>query len=206
MASSPLLRVALTGGIASGKSYVLQAFGAHGVPTIDADLLARTVVAPGTSGLAAIVERFGPDVLTPEGTLDRSRLGQQIFTDDQARRDLERIIHPAVYHAIEAWFARLDESGARLGVADIPLLFETGHEHHFQRIVVTSCPREVQIARLITRDHLSRAEAELRLATQWSIDQKTARADFVVHTDGPCEATNRQVADVVDALRAGAQA
>ncbi|MPZ19224.1 MAG: dephospho-CoA kinase [Luteitalea sp.] len=197
-----MLRVALTGGIASGKSYVLRLFATHGLATIDADVLAREVVRPGTPGLAAIVERFGRELLRPDGTLDRGRLGQQIFSNEGARRDLEQIIHPAVYRAIDAAFAHLDQDGARLGVADIPLLFETGHENEFHRIVVTSCPRDVQIERMMTRDHLSREEAEQRLATQWPIDQKEAGADFVVHTAVPFEETNRQVAAVVEALRA----
>jgi dephospho-CoA kinase len=197
-----MLRVALTGGIATGKSYVLQQFAAHGLPTMDADVLAREVVQPGTPGLAAIVDRFGRELLRPDGTLDRGRLGQQIFSDERARRDLEQIIHPAVYRAIEAAFAHLDKGGAPVAVADIPLLFETGHEHDFDRIVVTSCPRDVQIERMRARDHLTREEADERLATQWPIDRKVVRADFVVHTAVPFDETNRQAAAVVEALRA----
>ncbi|MGH9158446.1 MAG: dephospho-CoA kinase [Vicinamibacteraceae bacterium] len=199
-----MLRVALTGGIASGKSYVLRQFAAHGLSTMDADVLAREVVRPGTPGLAAIVDRFGREILGPDGTLDRGRLAQQIFSDERARRDLERIVHPAVYQAIDAAFARLGEGGTPLAVADIPLLFETGRERDFDRIVVTSCPRDVQLERMIARDHLSREAAEQRLATQWPIDRKVAHADFVVHTAVPFEETNRQAAAVVQALRAAA--
>lgn len=199
-----MLRVALTGGIASGKSYVLRQFAADGLPTVDADVLAREAVRPGTPGLAAILDRFGHELLEPDGTLDRARLAQQVFSDEQARRDLEAIIHPAVYRAIHAAFVHLEEGGARLAVADIPLLFETGHEHDFDRVVVTSCPRDVQIARMIARDHISREEVEQRLSTQWPIDRKVALADFVVHTAVPFEETNRQAAAVVEALRAAA--
>src|SRR5688572_23638214 len=139
-ASAPLCRVALTGGIASGKSHCLRAFAALGVPTIDADVVARAVVEPGTAGLAAIAARFGPAVLDAHGRLDRAALGRVVFGDPAERRALEAIVHPAVYQAITDWFDR--EKTRRVafyenrkkppdgffGVADIPLLFETGHE------------------------------------------------------------------------------
>ena len=120
-----MLRAALTGGIATGKSYCLHRFASHGVPIVDADVLAREAVAPGTPGLRAIAERFGPDVMTAGGALDRAALGRIVFRDAKARAGLEAIVHPEVYRRIREWFAQIP-SGSSLAIADIPLVFETG--------------------------------------------------------------------------------
>ena len=119
-----MLRVALTGGIGTGKSYVAERFRAAGVPVVDADHLARDVVAPGTAALAAIADRFGPDVIGKDGALRRTELAALVFADPSARRDLEAIVHPFVRRGIDAFFAALP-SGTPFGVADIPLFFDT---------------------------------------------------------------------------------
>ena len=137
-------RVALTGGIATGKSWVRRRFAHHGVPTIDADVLAHAAVAPGTPGAARILERFGTAVRSTDGGIDRKALGSIVFGDEQARRDLEAIVHPAVYQAIEAWFAALPP--VPCAVADIPLLYETGREADFDTVVVTACAPDEQVA------------------------------------------------------------
>lgn len=192
-----LLRVALTGGIATGKSVCLRRLAALGAPTIDADVLARDVVAPGSPQLRAIAERFGNDVLKEDGTLDRARLGQIVFGDREARTDLERIIHPAVYYAIAAWLDERERDAARGGpraaVADIPLLYETGREREFDRVIVAACPAALQLERLMTRDGLSEAEARRRLAAQLPIDLKRSRADVVIDTSGTIAETEQQV-------------
>lgn len=195
-----VLRVALTGGIATGKSYCLARFAALGAPTIDADRLARDVVAPGTPALSAIVERFGGDVLQPGGALDRPALGRIVFADRGARADLEAIVHPAVYRRIREWYASLPPG--RLAVADIPLLFETGHQHDFDRIVVCACSPEEQLRRLMARDDLPEADARARLAAQWPIGEKEARADHVIRTDGTFADTDMQVRRVFEVLNA----
>src|SRR4051812_14275015 len=120
------LRIALTGGIATGKSHVREQFGALGVPTIDADTLAREAVAPGTSGLAAVVQRFGADVLDASGGLDRRRLAAVVFADPDARLALEEIVHPSVRAGTDAFFNSLDPEQHRFAIADIPLLYEVG--------------------------------------------------------------------------------
>jgi dephospho-CoA kinase len=199
-----MVRVALTGGIATGKSYVRAGFDRLGIPTIDADVLAREVVAPGSPGLAALVARFGNGVLDSAGRLDRARLGGLVFTDTEARRALEAIVHPRVYAAIDGWFATLTEQGEALGVADIPLLFETHHVDDFDVVVVTYCPRDVQLARIQARDGASAAAARQRLAAQWPIDEKVPRADYVIRTDGSFAETDAQVAEVAARLRAHA--
>src|SRR5688572_23518570 len=119
-------RIALTGGIATGKSHVRRRFEELGVPTIDADTLAREAVAPGTEGLAGVVQAFGTGILDPSGALDRKKLADIVFRDDDARRRLEAIVHPAVRRATDLWFASLDGSLHPIAIADIPLLYEVG--------------------------------------------------------------------------------
>jgi len=194
-----VLRVALTGGIATGKSYCLERFSAHGVPTIDADVLAREAVAPGTPGLAAIAARFGGRVLTADGTLDRPALGRLVFGDSKARAALEAMLHPEVYRRIREWFANLP-AGTRMAIADIPLVFETGHHHDFDEVVVAACEPEEQVRRVMARDNLSDADARARLAAQWPIDEKIKRADRLIWTDRGFAETDRQVTDTYTAL------
>ncbi len=194
-----MLGVALTGGIATGKSACLARFAAYGVPTIDADVLAREAVAPGTPGLAAIAARFGAGVLAADGTLDRSALGRLIFSDTKARAALEAIVHPDVYRRIREWFANLP-AGTRIAIADIPLLFETGHNHDFDEVVVAACDPHEQLRRVMARDHLSDAEARARLAAQLPIEEKVKRASRVIWTDRGFAETDRQVAETYDSL------
>jgi dephospho-CoA kinase len=196
-----MLRVALTGGIATGKSYVLEQFRRHGVPCLDSDELVHGITSAGTEATAAIAERFGRDVLAPDGSVNRATLGPIVFADSAARRDLEAIVHPAVYRAIAAGirgFERLDQSA--FAVVDVPLLFETGHDNDFDRVIVTVCPPEMQMVRLRERG-MSEADARQRLAAQWPTERKAARAHFTIRTDGTFDETDRQVADIIDALR-----
>lgn len=192
-------RVALTGGIATGKSFVAGALAAHGFAVVDADALARQAVAAGSPGLAAVVARFGRSVLDASGALDRAALGRLVFADAAARRDLEQIVHPVVQHGIEAFFAGLPPGAA--GVAEIPLLFETGRQRAFDVTVVTACRPATQVARLIARDGLSAAAAAARLAAQWPIEDKARLADVVILTEGSKPATERQVERFVTWLR-----
>ena len=194
-----MLRVALTGGIATGKSYVLQRLQELGVPCLDADALAHGVMAPGTEATAAIAERFG-DVLDADGAVDRVKLGPVIFADPSARRDLEAIVHPAVYRAIAAGLRGLERiGGSPLAVVDIPLLYETGHAAEFAKVVATVCPQDVQLARLEARG-LSPEAAAQRLAAQLPADEKAARADYVIRTDGSFDDTDACVRQVLAEL------
>jgi dephospho-CoA kinase len=196
-----MLRVALTGGIATGKSYSLSRFALLGVPTIDADILAREAVAPGSPGLDAIRARFGQSVVLPDGTLNRAALGRIVFANRAARADLEAIIHPDVYRRISEWFVTLPPA-TRIAMADIPLLFETGHDPAFDRIVVCACHPSEQLRRLMSRDRLSESEARARLDTQWPIDEKVARADYVIRTDGTMTETEGEVGVTYERLNA----
>jgi len=195
-----LLRVALTGGIATGKTYVRTRLASHGIPTLDADTLARDAVAVGSGGLAAVVARFGPGILQADGSLNRKALGAIVFGDPQARADLEAIVHPRVREATAAWLDRLAQSGEALAIVDIPLLFETGREREFDRVIVTNCPRGQQLARVVERDGLTAADAEARIDAQAPAEDKVRQADFVIDTGGTYGDTNRQIDRVVEKL------
>ncbi len=199
-----MIRVALTGGIATGKSHVTSRLRAAGIAVIDADVLSRDVVAPGTPGLAAIVDRFGAEMVRAEGLLDRARLGALVFRDDAARHDLEAIVHPAVRRGIEAFFSTLP-TGTEFAVADIPLLYETRRERYFDQVIVVACAPALQADRVMARDGLSRADAERRIAAQLPIEEKVRRADFVIRTDGTFEETNAQVTQLLATLQAVVQ-
>jgi dephospho-CoA kinase len=196
-----MLRVALTGGIATGKSYCTAAFARMNVPVIDADVLAREAVAPGTRGLEAIAARFGSDLIRTDGDLDRAALGAIVFSDAKARADLEAIVHPDVYRRIREWFANLP-AGPRFAIADIPLLFETGQQHDFDAVVVCACAPSEQLRRIIARNNLSEGDARARIAAQLPIDEKVARADHVIWTDGGYAETEAQVRTVFELLNA----
>jgi len=188
-----MVRVALTGGIASGKSMVATKLAARGAIVIDADVLAREVVEPGTSALAAIIDRFGADLLS-DGRLDRARLAEIVFADPLARRDLERIVHPAV----RARAAELERAAgaAAVVVHVIPLLVETGQQEDFDLVVTVDVDHETQIQRLMTRNGFTRAEAESRVAAQASREDRRIAADVVLDNTGSVT----QLREQVDAL------
>ncbi len=201
-----MLKVALTGGIATGKSYVLDQFRKRGVPCLDADALVRGIEAAGTEATAAIAARFGDEILAPDGAVDRRRLASIVFADSAARRDLEAIVHPAVYRAIAAGLRGFERLGEyRLAVVDVPLLYETGHAGDFDRVIVTACDQARQIARLAKRAGVGEADARRRLDTQMPTEDKAARADFVIWTDGTFHDTDRQVEDVYQKLHTAAR-
>ena len=198
-----MLKVALTGGIATGKSYVLEQFRRHGIPCLDADALAHGVMAPGTEATTAIAARFGQEMLAADGSVDRARLGPVVFADAAARRDLEAIVHPAVYRAITAGLRAFELTEAvRLAIVDVPLLYETGADSKFDKVIVTECLPDVQVARLTARG-LTESAARQRLAAQLPTRDKAARADFVIRTDGTFAETDSRVEEVLRALTSG---
>jgi dephospho-CoA kinase len=194
-----MLKAALTGGIATGKSYVLDRCRARGIPSLDADDLAHGVMVQGSEATRAIADRFG-DVLDAEGAVDRRRLGALVFADEAARRDLEALVHPAVYRAIEAGlraFALLDKPA--LAVVAIPLLFETGRATDFDVVIATTCPLPIQRARLAKRG-LTEAEIDQRLAAQLPSAEKARRAHHVIETSGTFEETDAQLGTILKKL------
>jgi dephospho-CoA kinase len=196
-----MLKIALTGGIATGKSYVLDRFRRLGVPCLDADELAHGVTAAGTEATAAIAARFGAEVLDADGAVDRTKLGPIVFADASARRELETIVHPAIYRAITAGLRGFELVGdGDFAVVAVPLLYETGAEKSFDRVIVTACAPETQLSRLRARG-LSEDAARQRMAAQWPSEKKTSRADFVITTDGSFAETDEQVARVMETLK-----
>lgn len=181
------MRLGLTGGIASGKTLVADELARLGAVVIDADVLARQVVARGSSGLAEVVARFGKDVLLTDGTLDRSGLGEMVFGDGQALTDLNAIIHPRVRAA-----ARLVEDSSpndAVVVHVIPLLVETGQEVSFDGVIVVDVPEEVQLERLMRRNKLSEQQARDRMDAQVSRARRLAAADWIIDNSGEPELT-----------------
>jgi dephospho-CoA kinase len=195
--------IGLTGGIASGKSTFAAALRARGAAIVDADALARAAVAPGSPALAEIARAFGPDVIAPDGTLDRKRVAALVFADAGARRRLEAITHPAVRRAMAEETARLGAAGRDLVFYDTPLLFEVGLDRTLDSVVVVWAPPDVQRERLAARDGLAAAEADARLAAQLPIDEKAARADFVVENVGAPEELGAKADRLLGDLRRG---
>jgi dephospho-CoA kinase len=185
-----LVRVGLTGGIASGKSIVAAELAARGAVIIDADVLAREVVEPGTPALTAIVDRFGMQVLR-DGRLDRSRLAEIVFADPIARQDLERIVHPAVRVRAAELERAADEAAVVVHV--IPLLIETGQHEDFDLVVTVDTDHEAQVQRLMARNGFTRAEAESRIAAQASREDRRRNADVVLHNTGSMAKLKQQI-------------
>ncbi|MBU6378114.1 MAG: dephospho-CoA kinase [Gammaproteobacteria bacterium] len=186
-----MYRVGLTGGIASGKSRVADFFAAHGVPVIDSDLIAREVVAPGSSGLEAVRRRFGGAVIAADGTLDRRALRGLVFADTAARRDLEAITHPLIRARMQALNAA---ARGPYVINAIPLLTEGGGRRDLDRVLVVDCPEDLQIARVMARDHVNEASARAVLAAQASRRARLAIADDVIVNDGDLPALEQAVA------------
>jgi dephospho-CoA kinase len=195
--------VGLTGGIASGKSTFAAMLRLRGVPVVDADALAREAVAPGSPALARIAEAFGPEALLADGGLDRRWMAARVFADPAERRRLEAITHPAVRDLMAAEVSRLAAEGHALVFYDVPLLFEVGLDAALDSIVVVWTPRAVQLERVAQRDGLTPFEAEARVAAQLPIDEKAARADFVVGNEGPPEALGPKADRLLADLRQG---
>lgn len=193
------MRVGLTGGVAAGKSTVARLLAEHGAIVIDADQLAREVVAPGTEGLARVAEEFGDDVLTPDGELDRAAMGRLVFADESARRRLEAIVHPLVYAASERLAA--DAGPQDLVVHDIPLLAETGSVERFDAVIVVDVPEEVQVDRMVRERGWTEADARARIAAQASREQRLAIATHVIDNTGTLDDLRHRVAEVVADLR-----
>ena len=195
--ATTMLVVGLTGGIGSGKSTVAAMLATKGAVVVDADRLAREVVAPGTPGLAQILTRFGPSVVADDGSLDRPALAEVVFEDPAALADLNAIVHPAVRAAIEERLVELRGSGSGVVVLEIPLLVESGRTYGASALIVVDCPPEVALRRLVEGRGMGEADAHRRMAAQISRADRLAAADIVIDNSGPMEA----LADEVDARR-----
>lgn len=190
----------MTGGIATGKSYVRARIAARGVLTLDADAIVHRLFTGGSDVTAEVRRRFGTSVVRHDGAVDRQALGRIVFADASARRDLEAIVHPRVYERIAEWADAQAREGAPWVLVDIPLLFETGRDRAFDRVIVAACSPEEQVRRIRQRDGLGEAVALARLAAQWPIAEKVRRANDVIDTSGSFGETDRQVDGVCKAI------
>lgn len=176
--------IGLTGSIATGKSTVAAMLKEFGLPIVDADIVARQVVEPGSETLAKIAEAFGNDVIREDGTMDREKVGSIIFHKPERRQELNNIIHPAIRTEMLRQRDELIANGAEHVVMDIPLLFESKLQHFVEKILVVSVKEETQLARLMERNGFSEEEAKARIATQLPVSVKAEAADAVVYNDG----------------------
>lgn len=185
-----MFRVALTGGIASGKSTVASRLSELGAVVIDTDVLAREVVQPGTAGLAAVVEAFGPDVLTPEGHMNRSAMRGLVFSQPDKKQLLESILHPRIRALLAE---RSAGAGGPYQVFEIPLLAESGHRFETDRVLVVDCDPAVQRARVVARDGITEQHADAIIAQQATREQRLAIADDVIENNGDISVLNDAV-------------
>jgi len=182
-----MLHLALTGNIAAGKSTVASMLAAHGATIIDADVLSRQAVAPGTAGLDAVVDRFGTQVLAADGSLDRAALRARVFNDAAARDALNAIVHPAVRRLRDEAVRAAVKRGDRIVISDIPLLFEVGLEHAFDGVILVDAPEAMRRERMVHERGLSEPEAQAMIDAQWPSDRKRAGATWIVENDGSRE-------------------
>lgn len=197
-----MLKVGLTGSIAVGKSYVCEVLRELGAVVLDADQTSRDVVAPGTPGLSEIVSEFGPDVLLPDGSLDRAKLGSIVFGDEMKRLKLNAIVHPLVMAAQDAWLREREvEDPNGVAVIDAALMIESGGYKRFDKLVVVWCEDGAQKDRLIKRNGLSEEEALKRIGSQMPQEEKKSYADFLIDTTAGFEDTRSQVEKVFAQLK-----
>jgi dephospho-CoA kinase len=190
----------LTGGIGSGKSTVARHLRKRGLPVVDADALAREIVAKGRPALAEIAEQFGKEVLTAAGELDRAALARRVFADSDARAALERITHPRVRELAQARFLELEASGEPLAAYEVPLLYEAGLDARYEPIVVVNARPEQQLERAQDRDGVPAEAIRARIAAQLSLAEKARRADYVIDNSGAVSETEAQADRVLAAI------
>jgi dephospho-CoA kinase len=193
--------VGLTGGIGTGKSTVAEMLREEGIAVVDADRLAREVTEPGNPAHTAILAAFGPEVLLPDGRIDRKRLGDIVFASPARRARLEEITHPRIREAIDAAVSRLAAQGHPVAVVEAALIYEKGRKGFFDAVIAAWCDRERQVARLMARDGMTQEQAEARIATQMDPAEKARLSEHVVDTSGTFEDVRRQVRDLAEKLR-----
>jgi dephospho-CoA kinase len=197
-----MLKVGLTGSIAVGKSFVCDVLRDAGCPVLDADLTAREVVEPGMPAFNEIIQRFGKDVLTADGELDRKKLAAIVFTDESKRELLNSIVHPRVREVQERWLSEHEaEDPDSIAVIDAALMIESGGYKRFNKLIVVWCKPAIQLQRLMLRDNLSEIDARNRIAAQMPQDEKKRFADHLIDTSHGFEDTRRQTLALLETLR-----
>jgi dephospho-CoA kinase len=183
----------LTGNIGSGKSTVAAMLREAGIPVLDADRISKEVTAPGGRAYDAVVRAFGKAIVRDDGTIDRKRLGEIVFSDPASRERLERITHPAILEAMKEAISGIEREGHRAAVVEATLIHESGKTGLFEAVISVACDRETAISRLAARDGMSRSQAEARLRAQMDADRKAEVSDYVIDTSGNLDETRRQV-------------
>jgi dephospho-CoA kinase len=196
-----MLKIAITGGAGTGKSTVARMFKDLGAEVLDADQIAREAVAVGQPAWQELRRLYGADYFNPDGTLNRSRLAERVFANPEERRRLDRLIHPRVEAELRRRVAEVEGRGVKLVLVEVPLLFETGREAAFDRVIVVAAPEALQIRRLRGRDGRGAAEIRGILAAQWPLADKVARADYVVENGGELSRTQQQVKNIWGELK-----
>ncbi len=196
-----MLRVGLTGSIAVGKSFVTSVFAELGCHVLDADQTAREAVMPGADGLNAVVQEFGDEILAPDGTLDRARMGSIVFADEEKRLRLNQILHPIIIarqdEILRTWEA---ENPNGIAIVDAALMIESGGYKRFDKLIVVHCRPEVQLERLMLRNNLTPAEAQRRIASQMPQEEKQRYADYLIDTSDGFEPARQRTLEVFNAL------
>ena len=190
----------MTGNIGSGKSTVAAMLREAGIPVLDADRISKEVTAPGGRAYDAVVQAFGGGIVRDDGSIDRKRLGEIVFSDPSLRARLEAITHPAILEAMKEAVAGIEREGHRAAVVEATLIHESGKKGLFEAVISVSCDRETAISRLAARDGMSRGEAEARLRAQMDSDRKAGASDYVIDTSGDIESTRRQVVAMIRVL------
>ena len=198
-----MIKIGLTGGIASGKSVVTQYLRDMGAPVFDADAASRRAVAKGAPGLQQVLQVLGPEFATPDGNLDRPRVAAKVFHDQAARKKLEAVIHKIVWQEATAFMKQASAQGSRVVFLDVPLLIECGWQDQVDQVWLVSLPREEQVRRAMLRDGTSAAQVEARIGTQLSLEAKKKFADLVIDNSGSLGNTKKQVAAAWEKLQAG---
>lgn len=196
-----MITFGLTGGIACGKSTVTKTFRAHGIPMVDADIVARQVVEPGTPGLEAVISAFGSEYRQSDGTLDRIKLGKHIFADRTARHQIDMIMLPLINSESDNQIKKLHEAGHLIVGYDAALICEMGNSEKFRPLIVVHCPRDTQIARLMSRNSLTRDEAMARIEAQMPVEKKLALSNYSIDTSGTVEYSIKQTEDIIQKLQ-----
>jgi len=198
-----VLKVGLTGGIACGKTVVRRRLEERGIPTLDADAVVHRLLQSGTDVTRQIAKGFGEAVIASDGSVDRKALGAIVFNDEEARRNLNAIVHPGVGREIERFFEAREKASDSVAVVDAALMIETGSYRRYDLLVVVHCRPELQLERLMARDGLSPEDAERRIRAQMPLEEKRPFADFLVDTSGSIDETLQQTDDLASQLRGG---
>ncbi|MBE0605221.1 MAG: dephospho-CoA kinase [Deltaproteobacteria bacterium] len=190
----------LTGNIGSGKSTVAAMLREAGIPVLDADRISREVTAPGGRAYDAVVQEFGREILSDDGSIDRKRLGEIVFADPSSRERLERITHPAILEAMKEAIVGIEREGHRAAVVEATLIHETGRKGLSEAVISVTCDRKKVISRLAARDGMTRGQAEARLRAQMPADRKAGASDYVIDNSASPEETSRQVGRIARIL------